>query len=197
MKSLFKVIVLTAAVAVLAGCGGNSGIQYTDPTAVDNSSLNFGSTDLQTTAQKMTDSMLTFPPVVRITANSTPVLFVDSIKNETSQQINTDNISNMIMTELIQSGKFEFVDPSVATSVKAQLTYQQDSGLVDPASAMKAGTQIGAQYMMYGSVTNMAGVGSNGQTVSQYYLITMKLLDLKTGIIVWADQKQIRKVNNS
>src|SRR5690606_24120997 len=69
-------VVLLAAVG-LSGC---QTVSYGDATATETVNTNFGSTDLQMIAAKMVDDVLAFPPVVQITAQRRPVMFVDRIK---------------------------------------------------------------------------------------------------------------------
>ncbi len=190
MKSLKLLLIILTSAILISACSSNT--RYTDPGAVDTTSTDFSSTDLQTTTKKMVSGLLTFPPIVKLTAKERPILFVDQIQNNTDEHIDTNNLSNMVMTELTQSGKFRFVDMSQVKAVHNQLSYQRDSGLVDQKTAIKVGHQLGAQFMLYGSISNI--VQRNSSQKSVYFLITMKLLNLQTGIVEWADQKQIRKV---
>lgn len=189
MKTCLSIISLMAALVLLSAC--STTVRYDDPNAVETTTTGFGSTDLQTTAKKMIDGLLSFPPIVQLTNQRRPVIFVDKLRNKTEEHIDTEAVNDTVMTGLLQSGKFRFVDMSAVDSVKTQLRYQQDSGLVDPATAVKVGRQIGAQYMLYGSISSI--VKKAGSTTDTYYLITMKLLNLQTGIVEWMDQKQIRK----
>ena len=111
-----------AMVTVLGGCA--SSVQYGDVRAVETVDTSFGSTDLQMTAAKMVDSMLTFPPVQRITASKQPVLYVDKVRNKTSEHIDTESVTDSIVNQLLRAGKFQFVDMSNIEAVKAQLSYQ-------------------------------------------------------------------------
>ena len=191
IKPYFKLSICTLITAtLLAGCTGTT-IQYTDPDAVDTTSLDFSSTDLQTTAQKMVNSMLSSPRVAKITAKSTPIIWVQTVKNETNEHINTQAITNTISTELLNSGKFNFVDMSKVSAVKEQMQYQNYSGMVAKDKAVKIGRQVGAQYMMYGDISSISA--RNNYQQSQFFQITMKLMDLESGLIVWQGQKQIRK----
>jgi penicillin-binding protein activator len=183
---------VTMSAAFLSACSSSPTVSYVDPNTVDTTSIAFNSTDLQTTAKSMVDQMLTFPPIVQLTQNSTPVIFVDTLANNTSDFIDTQAITDTISTELIQSGKFQFVDMTKVKTIKNQLNYQNKSGMVNPATAAKLGQQIGAQYMLYGDISSINAMNSNQQSL--YYQITMKLLNVQTGIIVWQGQQQIRKV---
>lgn len=189
MKYAKTLPVILSASLLLGGCG--SAVKYEDPTSVETTTVDFGSTDLQTVAKKMVDGLLSFPPIVQLTAKKRPVVFVDDLKNSTQEHIDTSSINNMIMTELIQSGKFRFVDMSAVDNVRTQLRYQKESGLIDPTTAVRVGKQIGAQFMIYGSISSI--VKRDGRTTDIYYLVSMRMMNLQTGIVEWADQKQIRK----
>ena len=192
MKQL-KVIFMLAAVMGLAAC--QSKVEYGDATEVETVNENFGSTDLQAITAKMVDSMLTFPPVVAITANNQrPIIFVDSVKNKTSEHIDTESVTDSISNKLLRSGKFRFIDMTKVDAVRKQLDYQNNAGMVDPSTAIKFGRQIGAQYMLYGNLSSI--VKQDGSTKDVYYKMTMRLMDLETGLIEWSDEKEIRKMKS-
>lgn len=191
MKHL-KVIFILAAVIGLSAC--QSKVEYGDATEVETVNENFGSTDLQAIAAKMVDSMLTFPPVMVITANDRPIIFVDKVKNKTSEHIDTESVTDTISNKLLRSGKFRFIDMTKVDSVRKQLDYQNNSGMVDPSTAISFGRQIGAQYMLYGNLSSI--VKEDGSTKDVYYKMTMRLMDLETGLIEWSDEKEIRKVKS-
>ena len=188
MKHL-KLIFLMAAVMGLSAC--QSKVEYGDATEVETVNENFGSTDLQAVAAKMVDSMVTFPPVVAITQSSRPIIFVDKVKNKTSEHIDTESITDTISNKLLRSGKFRFIDMTKVDVVRKQLDYQNNAGMVDPSTAIKFGRQIGAQYMLYGNLSSI--VKQAGSTKDVYYKMTMRLMDLETGLIEWSDEKEIRK----
>lgn len=186
---LFPTAILTA---LLTSCSTNR-IDYVDPQGVDTTSINFNSNDLQTTTQKMLEGMLSSPAIAKITGNDkAPVVFFSTIKNETAEHIKTEMLANTVSTEIINSGKFQFTDMSQAHKMKTQIDYQKQSGMVDQKTATKMGQQVGAEYMIYGSIADMQSINSDQQSL--FFLITLKMINLKTGIIVWQDQKQIRKL---
>jgi hypothetical protein len=195
MKSTqLKLSACSIAIAIiLSGCTGTT-IQYTDPDAVDTTSLNFSSTDLQTTATKMVNSMLSSPRISKITANTNdlPIIWPQTIQNRTNEHIDTSAIQNSVTTELLNSGKFNLVDMNKVDAVKAQMQYQNYSGMVAPDKAVKIGKQVGAQYMLFGDISSISA--QNNYQQSQFFQITMKLMDLESGLLIWQGQKQIRKV---
>lgn len=169
-------------------------ISYGDAQAVETTTIEFGSTDLQQTSAKMVDSLLSFPPIVQITSQKRPVVFVDTIKNKTLEHIDTESITDTISTQLLRSGKFRFVDMTKLDAIKRQLSYQNDSGLVNQQTAIKVGRQVGAEYMLYGNLSSINK--KNGSKKDVYYKFTMKLMQLETGLIEWQDEKEIRKTRS-
>ncbi|MBK2123646.1 penicillin-binding protein activator LpoB [Fangia hongkongensis] len=193
LKLLSTLSIAGVSALLIAGCSSNPNVSYVDPQGVDTTSINFNSTDLQTTTQKMVSGMMSSPAVARITADGKqPVVFFSTIRNETAEHINTNMLANTVSTEVINSGKFRFTDMSQVKQMKQQMDYQAESGMVDQKTATKMGQQIGAQYMIYGSIADMQSMNSDQQSL--FYLITLKMIDIKTGVIIWQDQKQIRKV---
>jgi len=191
MKQL-KIIFILVAITGLSAC--QSKVEYGDATEVETVNANFGSTDLQAISAKMVDSMLSFPPVVALTAHERPIIFVDKIKNKTSEHIDTESVTDSISNKLLRSGKFRFIDMTKVDAVRKQLDYQNSSGMVDPSTAISFGRQIGAQYMLYGNLSSI--VKQDGSTKDVYYKMTMRLMDLQTGLIEWSDEKEIRKVKS-
>ena len=191
MKSS-RILLLLPALLALSGCASSPTVSYVDPNTVDTTAIGFNSTDLQTTAKSMVDQMLASPVIVKLTAKTSPTLYVAGLTNNTSEFIDTTAITDTISTELIQSGKFQFVDMTKVQSIKKQLNYQNQSGMVDPNTAAKIGQQVGAQFMFYGAISSITQ--NNSSQESQYYQITMKLLNIQTGVITWQGQQQIRKV---
>ena len=183
MKMNHALLILTSAL-LLGGCSSTT-VSYGDPTETETVTVDYGSSDLQA------DSMLASPATSEITAGGRPVMFMDSIRNKTSEHIDTEAITDTIRTKLLRAGKFRFVDMSKVAAVKQQLEYQQSSGMVDPASMVRLGKQTGARYMVYGNLASI--VKDNGKVKDVYYQMTMNLMDLQNGELLWADQKEIRK----
>jgi uncharacterized protein (TIGR02722 family) len=191
IKSLTSYTLLTASVLILSGCANKAVVSYGDAQAVETTDINFGSTDLQMVANQMTDSLLSSPVIGTMTANTRPIVYVERIKNKTSEHIDTESITDSISTQLLRSGKFRFVDMTRVEAVREQLNFQNNDPLINPATALAFGKQIGAQYMLYG---NLAGiVKTNSDKSDVYYKFTMRLLDMESGLVEWADETEIRK----
>lgn len=189
-----RTLMLVALALTLMAGGCSSKVEYGDAQARETVTADFGSSDLQDIAGKMVDDLLAFDPVMKMTRDERPVVFVDRINNKTTEHIDTESVTDSIQTKLIQSGKFRFVDPSKRERVREEVNYQNESGEVNPDKATQMGNKIGADLMMYG---NLAGITKrDDNTKDVYYKFTLKLLNLETGIIEWASEKEIRKTRS-
>src|SRR5690554_4016109 len=125
MKKLQHALLMLLALGLVSAC--STSVQYGDATAQETVNTDFGSTDLQMIANKMVDDLLVFPPVVQMTQQRRPVLFVDRIKNKTTEHIDLESVTDSIQTKLINSGKFRFVDMTTVEQVRKQFDYQQQA----------------------------------------------------------------------
>jgi len=190
MKNLAVTFTMVVALTSI-GCAQKSVVSYGDATAVETTDINFGSTDLQKVAGDMTDSLLMSPVVGTLTQNKRPIVFVERIKNKTSEHIDTESITDSVSTKLLRSGKFRFVDMARVEAVREQLKFQNDGDLVDSTKAIQFGHQVGAQYMLYGNLASIVKMNKDKSDV--YYKFTLRLMDLESGLVEWADETEIRK----
>lgn len=194
-KRVTRLIVVALAVAAMglaAGCAGPQ-VQYGDAGSAKPLSASFGSSDLQQISDTMVDSLIVFPPVVELTATKRPVITVDKVKNKTMQHIDTESITDSIRAKLIKSGKFRFIDRTTDEQASEEIRIQQESGLVDKKAAVNFGKQIGAEFLLTANFSEIKQKA--GSVTDVYYKFTMNLKNLKTGILEWSDEKEIRKVH--
>ena len=158
-------IALLGLAVLLGGCSNK--VSYGDAQAVETTTIDFGSTDLQKIAAEMVDSMMMSGSVAAITNNSRPIVFVEKIKNKTSEHIDTESITDTISTKMLNSGKFRFVDMDRVEAVREQLNFQNNDELVNQSTAIQFGQMVGAQYMLYGNLSSIAKTGGSDKDV--YY----------------------------
>jgi uncharacterized protein (TIGR02722 family) len=184
-----KVLMVLGMALILAGCANK--VSYGDAQEIETVTVDFGSTDLQKIAAEMVDSMLNSGAVTAITRTERPIVFVERINNKTTEHIDTESITDTISTRLLNSGKFRFVDMGRVDAVRDQLNFQNNDQLVDQSSAIQFGKMVGAQYMLYGNLSSI--VKQDGRDKDVYYKMTMRLMDLESGLLEWADETEIRK----
>lgn len=188
-KILFPV---SAAVLVLAlGCSGPRAYTrgtYEDPNTIEMLSDQFNENDLQLIAKKMVDSLSASPAFGQIQGR--PVVVIGKMKNSTSEHIDMRSLADKILVQLGRTGRFAFQDKAAREEIAEEYEYQ-GSGYVAPDAQKGPGGQAGADYLFTGEVSSITQEVGNDKLV--YYKMTSKLHNLKTGIIEWSDEKELRK----
>lgn len=186
MKIQMKVMGIMGILGLFAaGCATT--VEYGDATSGKAVSTDFGSSDLQQIAATMVDSMLADEILAEISVDGPPLLIVDKVKNKTMQHIDTESITDSIRTKLIRSRKFSFQDRTTEAALQEELAYQQVAAK-DPVASNQ---QDAPKYMLTANLTEIEQ--KEGRLKDVYYKFTMNLRDLKSGRIIWADEKEIRK----
>ncbi len=160
-------------------------------------SEDFGYTDLKTATEKMISSILTNPPISE--RNDRPVVIAYGITNRTDEHIDTQAITEKIQTGLTRSGKLRFINKEARDKIQKEIGYQQ-GGMINPETRTKLGKQIGAEYMLTGSITSITTEEGKGIRLKEkrvkYYKVALELTDLNTNIIEWSDEQEFaRKVS--
>jgi len=164
-------------------------VNYGDSKAVELVTNEFGSTDLQMIAEKMTQSLLDTPIFT-----GRPTVTISTVKNKTSEYIDTKNIMNTIQTTLVKSGKVRFTRSIDEMQAGVdELQRQNQSGLYKKDSTAKMAQMKGAKYSLEGELTSI--VKQNSQTKDVYYKFTLKMYDVEEGTIEWQEEKDIRKTS--
>ena len=185
MKALLNLLAAAALAAGMAGCATT--VEYGDATSSKPISTDFGSADLQQIAATMVDSMLADEVLQDISVDGPPLLIVDKVKNKTLQHIDTESVTDSIRTKLIRSRKFSFQDRTTEAALQEELAYQQGAAK----DAVASGQQDAPHYMLTSNLSEIEQ--EQGRLKDVYYKFTMNLRDLKSGRLIWDDEKEIRK----
>ncbi len=185
MKAMLNLLAAAALAAGMAGCATT--VEYGDATSSKPISTDFGSADLQQIAATMVDSMLADEVLQDISVDGPPLLIVDKVKNKTLQHIDTESVTDSIRTKLIRSRKFSFQDRTTEAALQEELAYQQGAAK----DAVASGQQDAPHYMLTSNLSEIEQ--EQGRLKDVYYKFTMNLRDLKSGRLIWADEKEIRK----
>ncbi len=187
-----RLIVSASLVGLLAACGGPRAFTrgtYEDPNTIEMLSDKFNENDLQLIAKKMVNSLAASPRFAQ-PGERLPVVLVGRMKNKTSEHIDMSSLADKIQTSLAQTSRFALLDKAAREDIAEEYEYQQ-SGYVRPDEAKGPGQQASADYLMTGEISSI--VQEVGADKLVYYKMTVKLNNVRTGIVEWTDEKEIRK----
>ncbi|MBF0536711.1 MAG: penicillin-binding protein activator LpoB [Nitrospirae bacterium] len=188
------VILLVAIVMLASGCAttspatGSGAVSYGDSKAVETVSPEFGSTDLQSTAEAMTQSLLESRYIAK--AAKPPKVRLRAVKNKTLEHIDTKAITDKIRIRLLKSGTVRFL---ADTGNLDQVNEERD--LTETATKKQNLKQMtDTDYIVTGTVREIKKANASVQDI--YFNISLELVDPQSGEVLWADEKEIRKVVN-
>lgn len=198
-STLAPILSILAATVALTGCPATVSqptvrfarqVNYGDAKAVETVTNEFGSTDLQMIAEEMVGSLLTDPILAE-----RPTMTLSTVRNKTSEYIDTKSIMNSIQTALVKSRKVRFVrsademEPGIS-----ELQRQNQSGLYKTSTTAKVGNMTAAKYTLEGEIVSI--VKQNNRTKDVWYKMTLKMYDVEGGFVEWQEEKEIRKTSS-
>ncbi|MBC7742323.1 MAG: penicillin-binding protein activator LpoB [Bdellovibrionaceae bacterium] len=183
-------ILILAGLLGLSSCGPKAFVkgQYDDVQRENLMNDQWSETDMQVIVKAMVDSLTAHPAIAN--AKKIPIVMVTNLQNKTSEHIDTQSIMDMVRVDLTNSGKVGFVDKEARQDMSNEYDYQ-NTGMVSGETKTKAGGQTGADFIINGRLDSITQ--EVGKDKSVYYKITLNLTNLKTGIVTWTNQKQLRK----
>lgn len=176
---------------ILAGCGG--GAKYVDSSG-PNTIVTVGQIDIQDwsrAADEMVQNLLASGVLDR-SAQQPAVLAISRIVNNTSQQVDTNQLTKRIRVALNQSGK------AVTTTTvglggtvedplaKDQAAYEAFKRGDDPDSA-----NVQPTFSLSGRLIETKATA--GKTAQMTYTFQLSLTQITTGLALWEDQVDITK----
>jgi len=173
---------------LLIGCAGSS--VYVEPGEVSQMDDKFSSTDLNMMANSMYNSIMGSLGNIQQGDESRMVVALLEIENLTSEHIDTDNISDKLQIALLKSGSLRFVDRTRIDQITQEFSLGS-SGLLDANTVKSAGSVLGADYFLYGSLSAIVKTGRSQRVT--WYRLSMRMLTIETNEIIWADEFEISK----
>lgn len=190
---LLPLFILVITTVLLAGC--SSPVRTVDPSDPTVQTLDINQADINDAARNMVSSMLNAPTVAEATAGQRPTIVIIPIRLDaaslTNANINTDALTTLVRGQVINSGVFQFVDKTRRDDIAEELEYQQNSGAVRPDTAAQIGRQIGADYILEGTLSGFDDFNQKTRRVG--YVITLTLQDIESGLILWQETQQVAK----
>jgi uncharacterized protein (TIGR02722 family) len=169
---------------IMSGC--TTVVKYDDPKAVETVTADFGSSDLQSSAETLTQSLLKTRYIAK--AQQPPKVRLRSINNLTYEHIDTKAITDKIRIKLLKSGEVRFLaDTANLNQVKDEREFTSSATANKSPKAM-----ADSDYIITGNVRSIKKANDDLKDV--YYNVSLELVDSQTGEILWADEKEIRKV---
>ncbi len=178
-----------AALVTLTGCSAfRQSVGDEDPTTASTMTARFDQRDLIEMAGQIKDDIINHPfPREQVS----PIIAPLGIQNHTRTHLDVHALENTLVTQLMNAGDMRFVN----TARRDDLMKEQGFQLANATEESRAqiGRQLGAGYMLTGSITEITQATGRQVRASRqrdvYYQLTVEITDLETGLIVLRKQR--------
>lgn len=192
MNRLYGLVLLVLLGLGLTGCGTTK----VDRVAVDETidlSGRWNDSDSRMVAGQMIQEVFSHPWAADFTAvkGRKPVVIVGTVRNLSSEHLETGVFIKDIERELVNSGKVRFV---AAASERGELRQErlEQQQFATETTAKRLAAETGADYMLNGSIKTQMDVEQNKQV--KFYQVDLELVNIESNEKIWIGTKKIKKV---
>ncbi len=193
-KRSVVLILIIAAVVLLTGCATSSRtVTRTSADTQTDLSGRWNDTDSRLVAEKMVEDLMSRPWLSEFVDNNDrkPVVIVGTVRNRSSEHIDTNPFIKDIERELINSGKVTFVaGDRQREEIRKERQDQQTEAAEE--TIKRLGEETGADFMMQGIITSQEDMVDGKKAV--LYQVDLELINIETNEKVWLGTKKIKKV---
>ena len=149
-------------------------------------------TDSQLVSQEMIADIATRPWIEEFTAKNgrKPVVIVGTIRNKSSEHIETETFTKDLERELINNGRVTFVANKVERGELREERQEQQTWSREETQKRLA-AETGADYMLQGGIKSIQD--SEGKRSVIFYQVDLEMVHLETNEKVWMGDKKIKK----
>jgi len=193
MKKGFFLLPLLVLAVLFSSCGHS--VTRVDADKQIDLSGYWNDTDLRQASDALIQKCLETPRLTtfKTTNGRLPVIIVGNFKNASDEHIDTSILSQRLEASILSSGKAEFVASGDLREQIRSERLDQQKGYTDDATMAALGREVGADFIMTGSVKTI--VDSYDKTATRSYFITAELTDITTNRRLWiGEYNDIKKV---
>ncbi len=193
MASKNCLLLLVVLIAFLSACAPKITYEIKDEETVTGS--DWSAKDLKDVSEYMVGSIKqsAFITSPRYASEKPSWMLARDMKNETDEHVNTRTIMEKIRTRLINDGVANFIDDQAIEEILNQLQLQ-NSGLFDNKTVAQVGKLVGAKLILRGAISSIRKRTDRQDIIC--YNITLQLVSIQTGEIVWTDEKEIQRLTS-
>ncbi len=193
MKTRSGLLLLIIIVILAAGCGPTVRHEIKDEETIIGS--DWSAKDLKDVSDYMAASIRksSFIASPQYASEKPRWMLARDMKNQTDEHVNTRIIMEKIRTRLINEGAAGFIDDQAVEDILNQMKLQQ-SGLFDNKTVAQVGRLVGAKLILRGTISSIRKKTDRKDII--FYNITLQLVTIQTGEIVWTDEKEIQRLTS-
>lgn len=192
MKRILIAIALVS-VLIITGCATPSRtVQRTAADTQIDLSGRWNDTDSRLVSEEMVRDLMNRPWLnnFRSAEGRAPVLIVGTIRNRSSEHIDTNTFIKDIERELVNSGMVRFVaTPEQREQIREERLDQQTQAARE--TIKRLGEETGADFMLQGNISSTTDAIEGKRVVA--YQVNLELISIESNEKVWIGSKEIKK----
>ena len=185
----------TLLAATGAHAADGQAVQTQDPTSGGQvSGIGLESQDIVTVSDTMVRDILADAEVMKMPRAPRIIMDAEYLRNESTQRINKSLIVDRLRIALQRAskGRLVFVSRESAAMVAAEREMKRD-GVTDSGTTGLTRAQAGGDYRLVGRIGSLDARSASSGTVERYTQLSFELIDLESGVSLWANQYELKK----
>ncbi len=177
----------------LSGCGTSQSVSRIEPDETVDLSGDWNDTDSRLVAEEMISDVLSRPWLGDFKGEKKrpPDVIVGTVKNRSTEHIQTITFIKNLERELVNSGRVNFVvGKEERTEVREERADQQENASAE--SMKKFQQEAGADFMLQGDIATIVDQDRGEQV--KYYQVNLELVNLENNRKAWIGEKKIKKL---
>lgn len=190
MKALRHLLPLLVIAVLFGACQRR--VTRIDPNTTTDLSGRWNDSDSRMVAEELTKQALMEPWRSRFldAKKRNPVIIVGVIQNKSSEHIEAETFIKDMQRVFVNAGSVRVVQNAVLREAMRKERGDQ-SQFASPETQKKFGRELGADYMVFGTIFSTEDAVNRKRTVT--YQVNLEFADLETNEIVWIGEKKIKK----
>jgi uncharacterized protein (TIGR02722 family) len=192
MKKTYMILALLI-LLVLAGCSSSREVSRRGVDEKIDLSGRWNDIDSQQVSEEMVKDVVSQNWLMNFVAENSekPVVTVGTVRNLTSEHIETSTFIKDMQRELINSGKVRFVAGKDERAEIREERLQQQS-YASEETAKRLAEELGADFVLQGSIKSIIDAVEGQRVV--YYQVNLQLVNTESNETVWIGEKKLKKV---
>jgi len=188
-----QLLITLALVAIVAVTGCKTKVKRVGVDETIDLSGRWNDTDSQLVSAEMIGDLASRPWIEEYTAKNgqKPVVIVGTVRNKSSEHIETETFTKDLERELINSGRVKFVANSIERGELRQERKEQQTWSREETQKRLA-AETGADYMLQGSIKTI--IDQEGKESVKFYQVDLEMVHLESNEKVWIGSKKIKKL---
>jgi uncharacterized protein (TIGR02722 family) len=187
-----RALVVVLVLCMVVACGSSRKVYRIEPETQTDLSGKWNDTDARLVAEEMVSDCLSRPWLINWVsqAGGKPVVTVGTIRNRSSEHIDTETFTTDFERELINSGQVRFVASSdQREEIRDERFDQQEWATPETMKRIRAET--GADFILVGGIKSIIDAVEGTSVV--YYQTDLEMINIESMEKVWIGSKKIKK----